>query len=112
MTLVVRENLQEHNEKGANLCMLKDCDAKTKNIGEFSYKQAIIKGFLHNFHVKICHQGALAKLGGHYVNILADICRLNAIQLDVFVDGDLSEKNIPPEEIVRYEKLSTNVTNK
>ena len=53
MIVVVRETLAKLNERGAGLCMLKNCDAKTKSMGKVSYRHAVIEGILHDNAMKI-----------------------------------------------------------
>ena len=70
----------------------KDCDAIVKN-KEVSYRLATIDRFHHRNFVKILYKGRLKKIGLHKVN-RRDICRVDAIDLQSFYDGNLSEKEL------------------
>ena len=106
MNVVVRETLAKLNERGADLCMFKNCDAKTKDKGALSYQQAVIQGMLCDDNIKIRHKGALAKLGNFYLDKF-DICRSDAADKIKMVDGDHLEKIENLEEKVDNEKRST-----
>ena len=53
----------------------------------------MIERFHHRNFVKILYKGGLKKIGLHKVN-RCDICRVDAIDLQLFHDGDLSEKKL------------------
>ena len=53
MTVVVRETLMKLNERGAGLCVYKDCDAKTKDKGALSYRYADIVHIQRDNNIKI-----------------------------------------------------------
>ena len=91
MIVVVRETSTEFNWRVAGLCMFKNYDEKTKDMGMILYWQVVIKGILRDNSVKIRYKGALAKLGNFYVDKFG-ICRLDAVDKIELVDGDHSEK--------------------
>ena len=70
----------------------KDCDAIVNN-NEVSYRLTKIQRFHNRNFVKILYNGGLKKIGVHKVH-RRDICRVDAIDIESFHDGDLSEKDL------------------
>ena len=71
--------------------MFKNCDGKTKNMGNVSYQHAVIEDIMRDNSIKICYKVALVILGSFYVYKF-DICQLDAVDKIELVDGDHAEK--------------------
>ena len=70
----------------------KDCDAIV-NDNEVSYRLTTIQSFHNRIFVKFLYNEGLKKIGVHKVN-RHGICQVDAIDLQSFHNGDLSEKKV------------------